>query len=537
MYIDTSQLNRQPNNATYVRNDYHQRNKNDKVFKCINRLLHRSRNFSDVFAIRKARVPIIKCKHTSTGFSIDINVKCPSSRENSQFIYDLVRSDDRIHELMLFLKLWAKNMQIIGGAHMNSYCLISLVIFFLQQPRSNGERILKSMKELQRNCPLHIVEGVNYAYNLGSKENCPKLPENLTTWDLIAEFFSFYENFNFDQIISPYYGKAIDKTSLSPDICDEYYKQLRTITQYLQGDEANHLQIDRSMCVQDIFCLNQNTAKTVLPQSREYFIFCLKNAHKICDNPKNLPLAELYEQLLFETIKVNATEALEINKTTKKEIENVDLNAKETISTNNNDKISYTITPSKADLRTMFAHVEDLKDTETALQKWCQHYLEAIEMMMTKIYRMDIQKQLPTQQKQMKLDEDSVANDLERCWLISCTVDLWTNRQFQKHIQTSFMSYHLEQTERLHNLRRQDPNYSVTINAILKLKVLRNFTGIDVQIFLPEDAPISSLHKKNPLRKFFNVFKNTLQNYNLKEALQSKANKSTNTASKTVTER
>ncbi|TMW54221.1 hypothetical protein DOY81_000720 [Sarcophaga bullata] len=536
VYIDVTQLNLQPN-TTYVRNDYRQQNTYVRAFNCINRLLHRSPNFSDVFAIRKARVPIIKCKHTSTGFSIDINVECPSSRENSQFIYQLVRSDDRIHELMLFIKLWAKNMQIIGGAYMNSYCLISLVIFFLQQPQSNGERILKSMKELQKNCPVHMVQGVNYAYDLDSKGNSPKIPDNLTTWNLIKKFFSFYKNFDFDQIISPYYGKAIDKTNLTPDICDEYYKQLRTISQYLQGDEANHLQIDRSMCVQDIFCLNQNTAKTVLPQSRQYFIFCLENANKICENSKNLPLAELCEQLLFDTVQVNATEVLPTNKPPSKEIKNVDLNAKETISTNNNDKLSYTITISKADVRTMFAHVEDLKDTESALQKCCEHYLEAIEMIMTKIYRMDMQKQLPTQQKQIKLDEDSVVNNMERCWLISCTVDLWTNRQFQKYIQTSFMTYHLEQTERLHNLRRQDPNYSVTINATLKLKVLRNFAGIDVQILLPEDTPLSSLHKKNPLRKFFNVFKNTLQNYNLKEALQSNAIKFTNTTTKTVTER
>lgn len=419
---------------------------------------------------------------------------------------------------------------------MNSYCLISLVIFFLQQPQNNGERIVKSMKELQEDCPFYFVQGVNYAYNLSSKENRPKIPDNVTTFDLITEFFSFYKNFNFDNIISPYYGRPIEKTDLTPDKCGEYYKQLRTITQYLQGDEPHHLQIDRSMCVQDMFCLNHNTARSIPPQSKQYFVFCLENGHKICENHKNLTLAELYEQLLFEAHLVRTTDALTITKPLQVEMKNVNLNTEETCpTTNSNEKLSYVITASKTDLRNILAHIENSKDTETALQKWCEHYLDAIEILMTKIYRICMQKQMPTQQKQLKLDENSAINNLERIWMITSTVDLWTNRQFQKHNQTSFMAYHLGQTERLYNLRRQDSNYSVTINAILKLKILRNFAGIDIQIHLPDDTPISTLHKKSPLRKFFNAFKNTLQSYNLKEALQSNANKCTNSTVKTVT--
>ncbi|XP_065361362.1 poly(A) RNA polymerase, mitochondrial [Calliphora vicina] len=533
IYLDASGIHVSPVHKNYKEKKEDANYQQRLAFNRINNLLHRSPHFTDVFGIRGARVPIIKCKHKDTGFSIDINVSCPSSRENTQFIYELVRSDFRIHQLMLFLKLWAKNTQIVGRDNMTSYCLITMVIFYLQQPlfsekQTKGDsdlRILKSIKELQENCQFHMVQGINYAYNLSHKENKPKISPTVTTWDLIREFFNFYKNFDFENhVISPYYGKSVEKTNLTPAICDEYYKQLRTITQYLEGEQANDLQIDRCMCVQDAFCLNQNTAKNILPHNKQYIMLCLKNAHKICENPKKLKLGELYEQLLFETIKVtdNIKETKEENKTELKTNLKLTLitNPLNTAANNNNNnegKLIYTLIPSKADIRSLFSHYPDIKGGETILRRWCQQYIEAIETIMTKLYRMDMQKHITAQQKQQKLEQDD--KELNQAWLISCSIDLWTNRCFQKNIQTSFMSYQLEQTERLHNLRRQDPKFSVTFNSILKVNTLANYKGIDIQLDVTDGAKISSLNKKSPLRKFFNVFKNTLQSCNFKETL------------------
>ncbi|XP_023293887.2 uncharacterized protein LOC111677070 [Lucilia cuprina] len=537
IYLDASQMHVSPRHKYYKEkedHDYQQR----LAFNRINNLLHRSPHFTDVFAIRRARVPIIKCKHKDTGFSIDINVSCPSSRENTQFIYELVKSDDRIHELMLFLKLWAKNAQIVGRDTMTSYCLITLVIFFLQQPwlkenqainQNKEKRILKSIKELQKNCPFNMVQGINYAYNLRDKENKPTIPTAVTTWELIKEFFNFYKDFNFeDHVISPFYGKSIEKTNLTPDICEEYYKQLRTISQYLRGEQANDLQIDRCMCVQDAFCLNQNTAKNILPHSKQYIQLCLNNAHKICENPNNLKLDELYEQLLFETIKINQDNQVKVtNENSKselmKDLKNLTLPITETKTAETNKsegKLIHSIIPSKADIRTLAAHYPDQPAGESLLRCWCQHYIEAIEIILTKIYRMDIsQKELSSQQKQQKLDQEVKDKELNQAWLISCSIDLWSNRCFQKVGQTSFMNYHLEQTERLHNIRRQDPKFSVSFNGILKLNTLANYMGMDIELHLTDGTPIASLNKKSPLRKFFNVFKNTLQSCNFKETL------------------
>ncbi|KAM7356135.1 monkey king protein isoform 1-T2 [Cochliomyia hominivorax] len=536
IFVDASDIHISPRHKHYIQNednDYRQR----LLFNHINNLLHRSSCFTEVFAIRRARVPIIKCKHKITGFSIDINVSCPSSRENTQFIYDLVKSDERIHELMLFLKLWAKNAQIIGKGNMTSYCFITMVIFFLQQPWNSLENnsptdqatcILKSIKELQKNCSFHMVQGINYAYDLRSEENKPKISTNVTTWNLIKSFFNFYKDFNFeDLIISTYYGKAIEKSKFSPDTCDEYYKQLRTITQHLQGEQTNNLQIDRCMCVQDAFCLNKNTAKNIFPLSMEYITLCLRNAHQICENVDNLELRDLYEKLLFESIKINPkiNETNNMNKTeVRTDLKNLKIHSNDTKSvcnSNNEGKLNYTIIPAKGDLRTLSNHYPELKDSEVILRRWCHEYMKAIEVIITKLYHMEMQKQVPSQQKQQKLDPDNKNQDLNQTWHISCSIDLWSNRYFQKIQQISFLNFQLQQTERLHNLRRQDPKFSVNLNGVLKFNTLANYMGINIQLELPDSSSTSilSLTKKSPLRKFFNVFKNTLQICNFKETL------------------
>uniref|UniRef100_A0A1B0BXE1 Polymerase nucleotidyl transferase domain-containing protein n=1 Tax=Glossina palpalis gambiensis TaxID=67801 RepID=A0A1B0BXE1_9MUSC len=90
---------------------------NRKIFNRVYRVLINSKHFLDVLAIRSARVPIVKCKHKDTGFSVDINLSCPSSVDSTRFLQALVEADVRIHFLLLFLKIWAKHMQILLSNH------------------------------------------------------------------------------------------------------------------------------------------------------------------------------------------------------------------------------------------------------------------------------------------------------------------------------------------------------------------------------------------------------------------------------------
>ncbi|XP_075160825.1 monkey king protein [Haematobia irritans] len=514
VFVDASQvpardLGQTPKNNRIVNAEAKQTSQTRGAFNRINAVLQRSPLFVDVFAIRGARVPIIKCKHRDTGFSVDINISCHSSIENTQFICELVKSDGRIHELFLFVKLWAKNMQIIGRANMTSYCLITMIIFYLQH-----EAILKSIQALQKGCPSRMVQGVNYAFNLQSKENKPSIAQGKTTMDLIRGFFQFYKSYNFeDNIISPFYGKTIAKENFTEESFTDYSKQLLTIGES-EGIAAEAVQLDRCMCVQDSFVLNHNVARSMLPPNKKYFVMCVENAATLCEN-LNKKSGEILEKLLYETI-FKTTPVIEKGGIT------VDLNhmgrTPASANSNGNNETSKTlnhfIEPSKADLKSIATANPDITEPNAILRFWCDHYVSVIEKILCEFYGMDVQTK-ETPQKQQRMDNE----ELNHSWEIVASVDLWSNRYFQKTPHQTYWEYQMAQTERLLALRRQDSNFAVQLSAILCLKIESDYMGLTVSVGLPDGSPVSTLTKKDPLRKFFNVFRNTLQNYCLREVL------------------
>ncbi|XP_073842336.1 monkey king protein isoform X2 [Musca autumnalis] len=497
------------------------------AFNRISAALHRSPLFVDVFAIRNARVPIIKCKHRDTGFSIDINISCPSSMENTQFISELVQSDRRIHELLVFLKLWAKNMHIIGRANMTSYCLITMIIFYLQQPfklSTGGEqRILKSVKELQKDCQPRLVQGVNYSFDL--KANRPKIPKGCSTLDLISGFFLFYKDYPFeDNLISPFYGKSIAKNEFNEDNYRDYGQQLMNVTQYLGGVPAESIQLDRCMCVQDSFALHHNVARTMLPPNKKYFIMCVENAAAICDNPNKATTAgEILEKLLYETVFLNKLSPekpvilvpnLNNSNGSTTPVDNSTTNS--SLDETASKSLSHTMLPSKSDLNCIAnTQTVNANNPEDILRFWCNHHKQAIQEILIDFYHIELQPDAHTPQKQLRLEND----DLCVRFHISASVDLWSNRFFQKTTHQTFWEYQMAQTERLHSIRRQDSKFAVQINAIMTISVESDYSSITVKVTLPNGAPTSSLNKKDPLRKFFNIFRNTMQNYSLKDVL------------------
>uniref|UniRef100_A0A1B0B571 C2H2-type domain-containing protein n=1 Tax=Glossina palpalis gambiensis TaxID=67801 RepID=A0A1B0B571_9MUSC len=271
VYLDVKEMQLQEANGTsgklksppFMRNS----SKHDTIFNTVYRILRESENFSQVRPIRSARVPIIKCKHNSTGFSIDINVSCPNSLENTRFLQAIVESDDRIHSMLLFLKIWAKHMQIINRANVTSYCLIILAVFYLQQPLQGHDRsIILPVQRIQQNLSARMVQGINYSFDIECEENRVYLPASITTLDLIKGFFNFYKNLNISEyVLSPYLGVHILRKDFVDDKCAflAYHNQLITVSQYF-GDDAQQFEIDRCVCIQDPFNLSHNIARSML---------------------------------------------------------------------------------------------------------------------------------------------------------------------------------------------------------------------------------------------------------------------------------
>lgn len=495
-----------------------------RTFNRINNILQRSNCFSEVIPIRQARVPIIKCKHNPTGFSLDINLSCPSSVNNTKFVRDLLQFDNRIRELITFLKIWAKQLQLIGRGNMTSYCLITLVLFYLQQPQSNQPAVLPSIKELQDNVPDNLIVGVNYAYQL--QEKISPLPRELTTSKLIEGFFKFYRCFEFESfLISPYLGEAVplDEFKNGEISFPAYNNQLRAVA-IVNNEPEQPLQVDRCVCVQDAFALSHNVGKSISQLNLEYFRNCLNLACDVYEDVNISTEAQRYEALLYGIIErmaqaVNINFAFTSQKADKNSTQDISNNSTSNVRTNNVPyKMNYSLTPSRSELRAIAAHIKD-NNSKSIYKLWAEYYLEAITEIITDIFCLDMQSATPTQSdKQQRLEECSGTHT----WILSGSVDQWSGRLHQRYHNKTFMELQLEQTKKFISERRQNAAYAVQINAILTLNILNNSTAIEL-IVTPRNTKGVDLIKNDPLRKFFASFKATMQNFNLKEKLKTSA--------------
>ncbi|KAI9576457.1 hypothetical protein GQX74_009514 [Glossina fuscipes] len=218
----------------------------------------------------------LKAHGSQKAFMIPPKFKLLLYSQLLRLLQALVEADFRIHFLLLFLKIWAKHMQIVEYGNMSSYCLIILAIFYLQQPLENYNNlaILLPTKKLQTNCNEHLVQGVNYAFD-------------------VENFFDSYKSCDLSSVVlSPYLGSGIPRNDFVNESINffEYHNQLLTMSQYFNKD-PERLRIDTYLCVQDPFCLNQNVAKSINGTNTEYLEYCLANVFSIfsiCQNNDNM---------------------------------------------------------------------------------------------------------------------------------------------------------------------------------------------------------------------------------------------------------
>uniref|UniRef100_A0A1A9X0S1 PAP-associated domain-containing protein n=1 Tax=Glossina brevipalpis TaxID=37001 RepID=A0A1A9X0S1_9MUSC len=488
----------------------------DNMFNTIYNILNGSAAFSLVRAIRGARVPIIICKHNITGFSIDINICCPNGLENTRFLQAIVESDDRIHSMLLFLKIWAKHMQIKNRANVNSYCLIILAVFYLQQPLQDHDRsILLPVKKIQQDLPERMIRGINYSFDIERKENQIFLPDSITTLDLIKGFFYFYKHLNMSEhILSPYFGTYISRKDFVAEKSAfvTYKNQLISISRYF-GDSAEPFQVDRCVCVQDPFNLSHNITRSMVKNNKEYFHCCLAYACTICEDNSKVPTRELYEMLLYDAYNPKQAAPPIRNDSYANSLNNCDNG--EQIVNGGKYYIHFTFSPSRSDIRAITGIADDQQDflrNVPILKLWSDYYMEATEIILSRLYYLDVSEgYLPQNEAQLCI----------KSWRVSGSVDLWTNRSHTRVSKQSFIDYQLIETERLYAARNQDPQYCVDIRADIFLYARTGYQSLEVRLALPSNSSAETLTAKHPIRKFFNMFKFTIQNFSLKEAIQS----------------
>ncbi|XP_017028214.1 terminal uridylyltransferase 4 [Drosophila kikkawai] len=489
-----------------------------QLYNKVSNFLRRSKCFADVFAIRHARVPIIRCKHLLTGLSIDINMSNPNSTYNSKFVGELMRRDERLRQLGLFLKIWAKKLKLIGHGSMTSYCLVSMIIVSLQV-----QNLLPSVKELQSFCPPENLCGVNYAYTL---HLMPPIPNRMSTQELIRNFFVYYSTVDFQKsVVSPFLGCVLDRETTfgTPGGgFPEYEAQLQAMEEAV-GERPEAFQLDRSMCVQDPFELQHNVAKSVSQSSLCYLRQCLILAAQASSDPElQAQPSKLYDYLLFGLTdklvanqhKEKPTPPKQPKKELKHEVANLPMTEPkaaqpEAVATEHGAPPivrTHFITPTTNDLKCLRSSELTLTSSGEGARPiyyyWMSCYVDTIKDVLAQLYVLNI--------------ESLTDEPYYHRWRISSSLDTWTGRSFQRGSGQSFFAHQLQQTIEFMKTRPANPAYAVNLRGILTLLASDDYKEIRLDVE-PLPGDLLGLQRNSPLTKLFKAFKNLLGNYSFKE--------------------
>ncbi|KAK4887122.1 hypothetical protein RN001_003393 [Aquatica leii] len=247
--------------------------------------------FSQIFAIPKAKTPIVKCVHNPTMIHCDFNFKNMLGVCNTSLIQYFLSLDNRLTFLMISIKYWAKVHDLSGSrGKFSNYSFIMLFIFYLQQ----GKYLIPSVRELQE-LPHNVCiqEGWNGGFNKMSRFT-NNLLKNFSMSDILLGFFDYYANFDYSlNIVCPYLGNIVLKTDFIKPECLPYEFEL------YKNNIANELplKVDTPICVQDPFEHSHNVISCVSAKLLEEFICLCKKAVDFLKSPiDNLTLYKLFTE-------------------------------------------------------------------------------------------------------------------------------------------------------------------------------------------------------------------------------------------------
>lgn len=234
-------------------------------------LLSQHREFTELFAIPRAKVPILKFYHLPTGRHCDLSFKSPSGVRNSQLQATLLHMDQRGIPLAVLIKYWSKVHNFTGTNLLPNYALTLLVVFYLQQVN-----MLPAVFNLQKYMQAHMVDGWNTAFD----ESMTFETDNKDSlYELLGGFFDYYSKFDFSHwIISPYLGCTVNKETFQR--LDNVPDEFRLYKHNVRSKMCRPLRLDSQMCIQDPFDHSRNCSVAVYPALFNKICAFIKDASK-----------------------------------------------------------------------------------------------------------------------------------------------------------------------------------------------------------------------------------------------------------------
>ena len=172
------------------------------------KLLQRRRNvFTSVFAIPKAKTPIVKFIHIPTGLTCDLQLKNALGVNNSALIRLYLSMDPRLQPFLLIIKYWAKKNDLSGHGKISNYALVMIALFYIQQLE---DPIIPAVTTLQEGVNNKmIIAGWDCSINTSFSSHTRN---TMSVPKLLCGFFKFYSHFDYGmKVICPLTGTSVPK--------------------------------------------------------------------------------------------------------------------------------------------------------------------------------------------------------------------------------------------------------------------------------------------------------------------------------------
>ncbi|XP_059619982.1 uncharacterized protein LOC132263971 [Phlebotomus argentipes] len=388
----------------------------DQVLRNVERNLWRSRMFTKVIRIPRARVPLLKFLHSDLNVYCDVNFTNSMGIHSSAFIQHLIQLDYRIYPLMMVVKFWATLHKLSGTGRITNYCLVMMVIFFLQSlPKAP---LLPPVEVFQRHVPVMGIGGWNAAFDRSLKYSSGNM---MCLSKLLGEFFTFVANFDYvNLMMCPLFGKAYKKEDFSAAV--EPPEGFELYRAYVLENPEDTLQNLKPLCVQDPFELKMNIGGCCGEKHLKYFITAATAAARIFEqgNLNNENLSQTLMSLFFEKFL-----AVPMKKNTQKGSHNAFLSIPGVRSKN---LLNLTLMPSKAELKLLKElvqrnNINSLEAIKEINKFWVDIMGRFIVSIFKEIYVM-----------QLTLDSqpgnsNSTSSDYPKVFLASTEVNVWSNRK------------------------------------------------------------------------------------------------------------
>ncbi|XP_023708328.1 speckle targeted PIP5K1A-regulated poly(A) polymerase isoform X2 [Cryptotermes secundus] len=235
--------------------------------------------FSKVFAIPKAKTPIVKFIHKPTNINCDLSFKNALGVNNSALIKFYLSLDPRLKPFLIVIKYWAKKNDLSGQCKLSNYALIMIALFYVQQLEVP---IIPPVATLQEGVDNKvIIDGWECSINTNIS---PQNSNRMSVPEMLCGFFKFFSTFDYQMnVICPLVGTSVPKSVFhTPEELPEAMKHYK---EYMStcGSDSVGLRVDCDMCVQDAFELRHNVTSGVSSKVLENFKKYCEAAAKACD--------------------------------------------------------------------------------------------------------------------------------------------------------------------------------------------------------------------------------------------------------------